>query len=261
MSDLASSLDQGRIPRHIAIIMDGNGRWANARGLHRTAGHARGEPALFDIVHGALDLGIEWLTVYTFSTENWGRDPAEVAFLMEFNVDLLERRRDELDELGVRVIFIGDHEDERIPAAVLDRMRIAEEQTAGNTNLNMVYAFNYGGRTEIAAAARRIAEEVAAGTLDPADIDEDSIAQRLYCPEMPDPDLVIRTSGEQRTSNYLLWESAYAEYVFTPVLWPDFDQRELVRCIAEYQDRDRRYGGALDGIFDDDPAPLPPSQG
>ena len=252
MSDLAPSLDQGRIPPHVAIIMDGNGRWANARGLHRTAGHARGEPALFDIVHGALDLGIEWLTVYTFSTENWGRDPDEVAFLMEFNVDLLERRRDELDELGVRVIFIGDHEDERIPAAVLDRMRIAEEQTAGNTNLNMVYAFNYGGRTEIAAAARRIAEEVGAGTLDPADVDEDSIAQRLYCPEMPDPDLVIRTSGEQRTSNYLLWEAAYAEYVFTPVLWPDFDQQELARCIAEYQDRDRRYGGAIDGVFDDD---------
>ncbi len=261
MSDLAALLDSERIPRHVAIIMDGNGRWANARGLHRTAGHARGEPALFDIVHGALDLGIEWLTVYTFSTENWGRDPDEVAFLMEFNVDLLERRRDELDELGVRVIFIGDHEDERIPKAVLDRMRIAEEQTAGNTNLNMVYAFNYGGRTEIAAAARRIAEEAASGTLDPADVDEGTIAQRLYCPEMPDPDLVIRTSGEQRTSNYLLWEAAYSEYVFTPVLWPDFDQQELVRCIAEYQDRDRRYGGAIDGIFDDDPAPLPPPQG
>ncbi len=261
MSDLAALLDSERIPRHVAIIMDGNGRWANARGLHRTAGHARGEPALFDIVHGALDLGIEWLTVYTFSTENWGRDPDEVAFLMEFNVDLLERRRDELDELGVRVIFIGDHEDERIPKAVLDRMRIAEEQTAGNTNLNMVYAFNYGGRTEIAAAARRIAEEAASGTLDPADVDEGTIAQRLYCPEMPDPDLVIRTSGEQRTSNYLLWEAAYSEYVFTPVLWPDFDQQELVRCIAEYQDRDRRYGGAIDGIFDNDPAPLPPSQG
>ncbi len=257
MSDLSAHLDLERIPRHVAIIMDGNGRWANARGLHRTAGHARGEPALFDIVHGALALGIEWLTVYTFSTENWGRDPDEVAFLMEFNVDLLERRRDELDELGVRVIFIGDHEDERIPAAVLERMKIAEEQTAGNTRLNMVYAFNYGGRTEIAAAARRIAEEAAAGTLDPADVDESTVAQRLYCPDMPNPDVVIRTSGEQRTSNYLLWEAAYSEYVFTPVLWPDFDQQELARCIAEYQDRDRRYGGAIDGVPDDDPAPHP----
>ena len=254
MSDLSSQLDPERIPNHVAIIMDGNGRWANARGLHRTAGHARGEPALFDVVQGALDLRIEWLTVYTFSTENWGRDPVEVAFLMEFNVDLLERRRDELDELGVRVIFIGDHEDERIPPVVLDRMRIAEEQTAGNSKLNMVYAFNYGGRTEIAAAARRIAEEAAAGILDPADVNEDSIAERLYLPEMPDPDLVIRTSGEQRTSNYLLWEAAYSEYVFTPVLWPDFDQNELVRCIAEYQDRERRYGGAIDGIFDDPPS-------
>ena len=251
MSDLLALLDPDRIPVHVAIIMDGNGRWANARGLHRTVGHARGEPALFDVVHGALELGIEWLTVYTFSTENWGRDPDEVAFLMEFNVDLLERRRDELDELGVRVIFIGDHDDVRIPPAVLDRMRIAEEQTAGNTNLNMVYAFNYGGRVEIAAAARRIAEEAAAGTLDPAEVDEHSVAERLYLPEMPDPDLVIRTSGEQRTSNYLLWEAAYAEYVFTPILWPDFDRQELARCIAEYQDRDRRYGGAIDGIFDD----------
>ena len=228
--------------------MDGNGRWANARGLHRTAGHARGEPALFDVVHGALELGIEWLTVYTFSTENWGRDPDEVAFLMEFNVDLLERRRDELDELGVRVIFIGDHDDERIPPAVLDRMLIAEEQTAGNTKLNMVYAFNYGARTEIAAAARQIAEEAAAGVLNAADVDEDTVAERLYLPEMPDPDVLIRTSGEQRISNYLLWQIAYSELVFTTVLWPDFDRHELVRCIADYQDRDRRFGGAVDGI-------------
>jgi undecaprenyl diphosphate synthase len=228
--------------------MDGNGRWANARGLHRTAGHARGEPALFDVVHGALELGLEWLTVYTFSTENWSRDADEVAFLMEFNVDLLERRRDELDELGVRVVFIGDHDDPRIPPAVLDRMRIAQDQTADNTKLTMVYAFNYGGRTEIAAAARRIAEEAAAGTLDPAAVDETTIAQRLYCPEMPDPDLVIRTSGEHRTSNYLLWEAAYAEYVFTPVLWPDFDRVELARCIAEFQSRDRRFGGAVDQV-------------
>jgi undecaprenyl diphosphate synthase len=248
MPDLAAGLDPQRIPRHVAIIMDGNGRWANARGLHRTAGHARGEPALFDVVHGALELGIEWLTVYTFSTENWGRDPDEVAFLMEFNVDLLERRRDELDELGVRVIFIGDHDDERIPPAVLDRMLTAEEQTAGNTKLNMVYAFNYGARTEIAAAARQIAEEAAAGVLNAVDVDEDTVAERLYLPEMPDPDVLIRTSGEQRISNYLLWQIAYSELVFTTVLWPDFDRHELVRCIADYQDRDRRFGGAVDGI-------------
>jgi len=246
MSEEPLTVDADRIPRHVAIILDGNGRWANARGLPRTAGHAQGEPALFDVVHGALELGLEWLTVYTFSTENWSRDADEVAFLMEFNVDLLERRRDELDELGVRVIFIGDHDDPRIPPAVLDRMRIAEEQTADNTRLNMVYAFNYGGRTEIAYAARRIAEAAAAGTLDPADVDENMVAAHLYRPDMPDPDLLIRTSGEQRISNYLLWESAYAEFVFTPVLWPDFDREELARCVAEYQMRDRRFGKAGD---------------
>jgi undecaprenyl diphosphate synthase len=246
MPEDVPSVDPDRIPRHVAIILDGNGRWANARGLPRTAGHAQGEPALFDVVHGALELGLEWLTVYTFSTENWSRDADEVAFLMEFNVDLLERRRDELDELGVRVIFIGDHVDPRIPPPVLDRMRIAEEQTADNTKLNMVFAFNYGGRTEIACATRRIAEQVAAGTLDPADVDENTVAMHLYLPDMPDPDLVIRTSGEQRISNYLLWESAYAEFVFTPVLWPDFDRGELARCIAEYQGRDRRFGKAED---------------
>lgn len=246
MPEAAPSVDPDRIPRHVAIILDGNGRWANARGLPRTAGHAQGEPALFDVVHGALELGLRWLTVYTFSTENWSRDADEVAFLMEFNVDLLERRRDELDELGVRVIFIGDHDDPRIPLPVLDRMRIAEEQTADNARLNMVFAFNYGGRTEIANAARRIAEQAAAGTLDPADVDENTVAMHLYLPDMPDPDLVIRTSGEQRISNYLLWESAYAEFVFTPVLWPDFDREELARCIAEYQSRDRRFGKAKD---------------
>ena len=246
MSENTFTIDPDRIPRHVAIILDGNGRWANARGLPRTAGHAQGEPALFDVVHGALELGLEWLTVYTFSTENWSRDADEVAFLMEFNVDLLERRRDELDDLGVRVIFIGDHDDPRIPPPVLDRMKVAEEQTAGNTRLTMVYAFNYGGRTEIAAAARRIAEDVDAGTLAPFDVDEAAVAARLYRPDMPDPDLLIRTSGEQRISNYLLWELAYAEFVFTPVLWPDFDREELARCVAEYQKRDRRFGQADD---------------
>jgi undecaprenyl diphosphate synthase len=226
--------------------MDGNGRWANARGLPRTAGHAAGEPALFDIVHGALDLGIEWLTVYTFSTENWSRAGDEVAFLMQFNVDLLTRRRDELNELGVRIEFIGEQDDPRVPDAVKERMASAEALTSGNTKMTMVFAFNYGGRAEIAAAARRIAEQAAAGTLDPVDVDDAAISARMYLPEMPDPDLVIRTSGEQRTSNFLLWEAAYAEYVFTPVLWPDFDRDELARCIAEYQGRNRRYGGAVD---------------
>ncbi len=151
MSDTA---ERPKAPRHVAIIMDGHGRGANARGLHRTQGHANGEPVLFDVVHGALDLGIQWLTVYTFSTENWNRDAYEVEFLMQFNVDLLERRRDELNDLGVRVLFAGDMTDERIPPIVLDRMRSAEELTADNTTMTMVFAFNYGGRSEIVDAVR-----------------------------------------------------------------------------------------------------------
>ena len=231
-----------QVPRHVAIIMDGNGRWANARGLPRTAGHAAGEPVLFEIVHAALDLGIEWLTAYTFSTENWSRAPDEVRFLMQFNVDLLTRRRDELNELGVRIVFIGERDDPRVPEAVRERMISAEALTRDNTTMTMVFAFNYGGRVEIARAAELVAQQVAAGELAPSDVDIEAISSRLYCPEMPDPDLVIRTSGEQRTSNFLLWEAAYAEYVFSPVLWPDFDRDEFVRCIAEYQDRERRYG-------------------
>lgn len=240
------TVDTDSVPRHVGIIMDGNGRWANARGLHRTQGHAAGEPALFDVVHGALALGIEWLTVYTFSTENWARDDYEVEFLMQFNVDLLERRRDELDELGVKVVFAGDRDDPRIPEAVLDRMRIAEEQTVDNAEMTMVFAFNYGGRAEIVDAVRSIASAVHDGELEPNAITQDVIARHLYVPEMPDPDLVIRTSGEQRTSNFLLWEAAYSEYVFTPVLWPEFDRVELARCVAEYQNRERRFGGAED---------------
>jgi undecaprenyl diphosphate synthase len=239
----APEVDRERMPKHVAIIMDGNGRWARARDLPRTAGHAQGEPALFDVVHGALDLGLQWLTVYTFSTENWSRPDDEVAFLMQFNVDLLTRRRDELHDLGVKVVFIGEQDDPRVPEAVRERMASAEALTKDNTNLTMVFAFNYGGRVEIAKAARRIAEEAAAGSLDPEDVGEQTIAARLYLPGMPDPDLVIRTSGEMRTSNFLLWEAAYSEYVFTPVLWPDFDREELARCVAEYQSRERRYGG------------------
>ncbi|MEE8457012.1 MAG: polyprenyl diphosphate synthase [Acidimicrobiia bacterium] len=248
---ISVDVDRNSIPRHVGIIMDGNGRWANARGLHRTQGHAAGEPALFDVVHGALELGVEWLTVYTFSTENWNRDELEVSFLMQFNVDLLERRRDELNELGVRVIFMGDVEDERVPQVLRDRIRSAEELTAENTTMTMVFAFNYGGRVEIVDAIRRVAADLLAGELRPNEIDEMTVKDHLYVPDMPDPDLIIRTSGEQRTSNFLLWEAAYSEYVFTPVLWPDFDRDEFARCIAEYQSRDRRFGGAFDESFGD----------
>ncbi len=239
-------VDLSRVPQHVAIIMDGNGRWANARGLHRTQGHARGEPALFDVIDGALELGVRWLTAYTFSTENWGRDEYEVEFLMHFNVDLLERRRDELHAKGIRIHFIGDRDDPRVPDDLRKRINDAEELTAGNDRMHMVFAFNYGGRSEIVAAVQAIAAGVAAGDLQPGEIDAGTIASHLYLPDMPDPDLVIRTSGELRTSNYLLWESAYSEYVFTPVLWPDFDRHTLAACIAEYQARDRRFGGARD---------------
>ncbi len=246
-----SEVDRASVPVHVGIIMDGNGRWANARGLHRTQGHAQGEPALFDVVHGALDLGIQWLTVYTFSTENWNRDEYEVNFLMEFNVDLLERRRDELHELGVCVRFMGDMADPRIPPVLLDRIRSAEDLTKDNTEMTMVFAFNYGGRAEIASAAKRIAAAALDGTLAADDISADTVAAHLYIPAMPDPELIIRTSGEQRTSNFLLWEAAYAEYVFTDVLWPDFDREELARCVAEFQHRDRRFGAAVDESLKD----------
>jgi undecaprenyl diphosphate synthase len=242
------SVDRARVPRHVGLILDGNGRWANARGLPRTAGHAQGEPALFDVIDGAIELGIEWLTAYVFSTENWARDETEVQFLMHFNIDLLRRRRDEMNAKGVRIHFIGEKDDPRVPDELREEIAIAERLTAANDTLHLVFAFNYGGRIELAAAARRLAADVAAGALEPDAVDEAAIAARLYLPEMPDPDLVIRSSGEQRTSNFLLWEAAYAEYVFSPVLWPDFDRRVLAECIVEYQQRGRRFGGAEDAI-------------
>lgn len=239
-------VDLNRVPQHVAIIMDGNGRWANSRGLHRTQGHAAGEPALFDVIDGALDIGIKWLTAYTFSTENWARDSFEVEFLMKFNVDLLERRRDELHAKGIRIHFIGERDDARIPDSLRERIDGAEKLTADNDRMHVVFAFNYGGRAELLNAIKQIAVGVAAGDIDPESIDLSTVAAHLYLPEMPDPDLVIRSSGEQRTSNYLLWESAYSEYVFTPVLWPDFDRHTLAACVAEFQARDRRFGGAED---------------
>lgn len=229
-------------PRHVAIIMDGNGRWATARGLPRTAGHAAGESALFDVVHGALGLGIEWLTVFTFSTENWNRPGDEVEFLMGFKEDLLLRRRDELHELGVRVRFLGDRDDPRVSDRLRERIAAAEALTSGNTAMTMVFAFNYGARAEIVSAARRLAEDVAAGRVRSDEVDENALAARFEMPEMPDPDLVIRTSGEQRISNFLLWQAAYAEYVFPDTLWPDFHTADLEACVAEYRGRERRFG-------------------
>ena len=235
---IPDGIDPRRIPRHIACVMDGNGRWAEKRGLPRTDGHSAGEEALVDTVDGALELGTSWLTVYAFSTENWRRPADEVRFLMGFNESLLMRRRDELHEKGVRVRFIG-RRDWRVPRRVLRRMDETVELTRDNRRLTLSLAFNYGGRAEIIDAVRAM---VAAGT--PADkVTEKRLRQHLYAPDMPDPDVVVRTSGEYRISNFLLWELAYSELVFTDVLWPDFRREDLFGAVREFQRRDRRYGG------------------
>lgn len=217
--------------------MDGNGRWAGERGLARTDGHAAGEEALFDAVEGALDLGIQWLTVYAFSTENWRRPPDEVRYLMGYNESLLVRRRDELNERDVRIRFLG-RRDWRVPRRLVRRMDEALALTAANRTMTLTIAFNYGGRAEIVDAVRAI---VADG-VPAARVSEKAIRSRLYDPSMPDPELVVRTSGEHRISNFLLWELAYSELVFTDVLWPDFRRQHLFEAVREYQRRDRRFG-------------------
>ena len=236
-----SRVDRSRVPRHVGLILDGNGRWANRRGLPRTAGHLAGEQALFDTVEGALQLGIEWVTAFTFSTENWSRSEEEVEFLMWFNEDLLLRRRDDLHGQGVRMLFAGDMDDPRIPERNRQHMAEAEAKTKDNTALHLVFAFNYGSRREIVEAARRLA-----AATQPEAIDEESFARALYVPDMPDVDLIIRSSGEHRLSNFLLWQSAYAEFYFPGILWPDFDRHALVDAVLEYQSRERRFGSAED---------------
>jgi undecaprenyl diphosphate synthase len=223
--------------------MDGNGRWATQRGLARTEGHKVGEEALFDVVEGGLELGLGWLSVYAFSTENWRRPKAEVDFLMHVMSDqICAKRKDELHERGVRVLFAG-RRDWRVPKRVLRQMDEAAELTQHNRRMSLVFAFNYGGRAEIVDAVRAL---VAAGV--PASkIDERTITRHLYQPEMPDPDLVIRTSGEFRISNFLLWELAYSELVFTDVLWPDFRREQLFDAVRQYQSRDRRFGAVRHG--------------
>lgn len=230
--------DSRLVPRHVAIVMDGNGRWAQKRGLPRTEGHAAGEEALFDTVEGALALGVRWLTVYAFSTENWKRPVDEVRFLMGFNESILLRRRDELHERGVRVRFAG-RRDWRVPKRLLRRMDEALDLTRANRTMTLTIAFNYGGRAEIVDAVKALVES----GISAAKVDEKAIRAHLYDPQMPDPDLVIRTSGEFRISNFLLWELAYSELVFTDVLWPDFRRRDLFSAVHQYQRRDRRFGG------------------
>jgi undecaprenyl diphosphate synthase len=226
-------------------VMDGNGRWAQQRGLPRTEGHGAGEEALWDTVKGAVQIGLPWLTVFAFSTENWRRPPGEVRYLMNFNRSLLRRRRDELNRMDVRIRFIG-RRNWRVPRSVLKEIREAEVLTANNTGTTLSIAFNYGGRAEVVDAVKELAREVRDGKLRPESIDEKKIAERLYVPDMPPPDLLIRTSGEQRISNFLLWEVAYSELWFTPVFWPDFDREHLYEAIRDFQKRSRRYGGLAD---------------
>jgi len=235
------SLDRERLPSHVAIVMDGNGRWARERGLPRTAGHEQGERALYDVVDGGLEIGLRHLTVYAFSTENWRRPPSEVRFLMQFNRRIIHSRRDELHERGVRIRFLG-RRGRPLPRSVIREMEEAERMTKGNTRMTLTIALNYGGRTEVVDAVRRLLEDHDAGRLR-GRVTERSIAARLSDPELPEPDLMIRTSGEQRLSNFLLWQSAYSELWFTPVLWPDFTREHLYEAIRDFQQRERRFGG------------------
>ncbi len=239
----APHLPAALVPRHVAVVMDGNGRWAHERGLPRTAGHEAGEAALLDVVCGAIEVGVQWVSAYAFSTENWKRSAEEVRFLMGFNRDVIRRRRDQMHDMGVRVRWAGRRP--RLWRSVVRELEAAEELTRRNEVLTLTMCVNYGGRAEIADATRAIACEVAAGRLDPEKVDERTLARYLDEPGMPDVDLFVRSSGERRMSNFLLWQSAYAELSFPGTLWPDFDRRHLWAAVEDYARRDRRYGGAL----------------
>jgi len=225
------------VARAVAIVMDGNGRWARRRGLPIAAGHRAGTRALRRTVEAAIDLGVESLTVYAFSTENWTRPAEEVDALMEIFAETIERELPDLAKEGVRTRFVGRRD--RAPAELRARMAALEEETAANERLQLWIAFDYGGRAELVAAARRLAED----GVEPGDIDEEALAARLYAPDMPDPDLLIRTSGELRISNFLLWQLAYAELVFVDRLWPDFGEADLRSALEDYARRRRRFGG------------------
>jgi undecaprenyl diphosphate synthase len=230
------------VPRHVALVMDGNGRWAQRRGLPRTEGHRAGEAALMDVLYGAMQVGIGTVSAYAFSTENWRRTPDEVRFLMGFNKEVIRRRRDELAALGVRIRWAGRRP--RLWRSVISQLEDAEQYTRGNDRLTLQFCVNYGGRAEIVDAVRAIAREVEAGRVSPAKIDEQLIRAHLYEPDLPDVDLFVRVSGEQRISNFLLWQSAYAELLFTDTQWPDFDRRHLWEACLSYARRDRRFGTA-----------------
>ncbi|MEY3966560.1 MAG: hypothetical protein RLZ96_86 [Actinomycetota bacterium] len=233
-----------KIPKHIAVVMDGNGRWANARGLTRTEGHKAGEAALLEVLAGAIEAGVTHVTAYAFSTENWKRSPDEVRFLMGYNKEVLRRRRDLLDSWGVRIRWAGRRP--KLWPTVINELLEAEKRTRSNSRLTLTMAVNYGGRQEILDAVNRMADEVSAGRLKPGSITEKTMQRFLYVPELPDVDLFLRSSGEMRTSNFLLWQSSYAEMMFLPTLWPDFTRETIWEAIDSFANRDRRFGQATD---------------
>ena len=243
--------DKDRVPHHVALVMDGNGRWANARGLARVEGHKAGEAALLDVVAGAVQAGISHLSVYAFSTENWNRSPEEVKFLMGFNRDVLRRRRDQLNAWGVRIRWAGRRP--KLWSSVIKDLETAEAMTKGNDVLTLTMCVNYGGRAEIIDAIRGVAAEVATGKLRPERISEKTLQRHLYIPDAPDVDLFVRTSGEHRTSNFLPWQSVYAEMVFLETLWPDMSRVQLWDAVSEFQRRTRRFGGAVDRPASEEP--------
>ena len=231
------------IPNHVAIIMDGNGRWAKQRGLPRTEGHKMGEAALFDVIEGAIELGVKNLSAYAFSTENWRRSPEEVRWLMAFNRDVIHRRRDQFVEMGVRVHWVGRRP--KLWRSVINELEVAEEMSRHNDLINLYFCVNYGGRAEIADAAAKLARDVADGRIKPDKVNEKTFARYLDEPDMPDVDMVLRSSGEMRLSNYLIWQAAYAEFVTLDTLWPDFDRRHFWYGCEIFAQRDRRFGGAI----------------
>ena len=235
------SFPKGKVPRHVGLIMDGNGRWAQQRGLVRTDGHQAAEPVVCDVIAGAIEAGVRYLSLYTFSTENWKRSPSEVRFLKGDSRDIIRRRVAQLDGWGVRIRWSGRRP--RLWKSVIDELEIAEERTKHNTTIDVVFCINYGGRAEIADAAAEIARQVRDGKIEGDRVTEKMFAQHLYNPDIPDCDLVIRTSGEQRTSNFLAWEAAYAELDFAPELFPDYGRQAFWRSIEHYVNRDRRFGG------------------
>lgn len=238
--DIKETIDKTRLPQHVAIIMDGNGRWAKERGKLRVFGHRNGVAAVRDTVEGAVEIGVKYLTLYAFSTENWKRPKLEVSALMELLINTISKETKTLMNNGVKLHAIGNLG--QLPARCNDRLQEAMHQTAGNANCTLTLALSYSARWEITEAARQLAEQVQAGHINPNEIDEERFAQHLATRDMPDPELMIRTSGEQRISNYLLWQLAYAELYFTEKMWPEFRRNDLFEAIATFQNRERRFG-------------------